>query len=101
MAGSSVIARTGQMWKVVLGGGALLVGSFAPLVAATGLSWTGGTVLATVGYVFVCLAVRCPDCGSRWFWQAAMDARVYAPLFRQAACPSCQRDYAERAPDRS
>lgn len=100
MAGSSVVARTGQMWKVVLGGAALLTGSFAPLLSTSGLSWTSGTVLAIVGYAFVCLAVRCPRCGSRWFWQAALDASVYGRVFRRAVCPACEHDYAAQTADR-
>ncbi len=93
MSKSSVIGLTGQYWKVVVGAAALLVGSFAPLVTATGMSWTAGTVLAVAGYAFTCLAVRCPGCGSRWFWQAALDASLYSPLFRRPVCPQCRRDY--------
>ena len=95
MAQPSVISLTGQYWKVAVGVGALLIGSFAPLVASSGLSWTGGTVLACAGYAFTCIAVRCPDCGSRWFWQAALDASLYGPLFRGTACPHCKRDLAQ------
>jgi hypothetical protein len=93
VAASSVIALTGQTWKLLLGGGALLVGSLAPLAAATGISWTSGTVLAVAGYAFVCLAVRCPSCRSRWFWQAALDAGLYGRLFRGTQCPQCEHDY--------
>jgi hypothetical protein len=94
MAQASVIRLTGQAWKVALGAAALVGGSFAPLVAATGMSWTAGTVLAVAGYAFTCLAVRCPACGSRWFWQAALDASLYSRLFRGQSCPRCRRDYA-------
>ena len=94
MAGASTVGITGQYWKVWVGGLALLVGSFAPLVKASGLSWTWGTILAVVGYTFTCVAVKCPSCGSRWFWQAALDASLYAPLFKGSACPKCGRDLA-------
>lgn len=94
MNSGSILALTGQRWKFVLGAGALLVGSFAPLLEASHLDWTSGTLLAVAGYAFVCLAVRCPHCGSRWFWQAALDASVYAPLFKGTACPACKRDFA-------
>jgi hypothetical protein len=93
---SSVIRLTGQMWKLVAGIAALLIGSFAPLFEASGISWTSGTVLAIAGYVFACVAVRCPSCGRRWFWQAALDAGLYGPLFRSSACPACKRDFAAR-----
>jgi hypothetical protein len=94
MSSSSLLGLTGQYWKLAVGLVALVGGSVAPLRAATGVSWTLGTVIAVVGYAFTCLAVRCPGCGVRWFWQAALDAGVYAPLFKSSRCPSCQRDFA-------
>jgi hypothetical protein len=97
MNASSVLRLTGQYWKLVPGVAALLVGSLAPLWQESGLDWTSGTVLAIAGYAFTCIAVRCPACGSRWFWQAALDAGLYAPLFRGTACPSCKRDFAAGA----
>lgn len=89
----SVVARTGQSWKLWLAVALLLVGSFLPLYAAAGLSWTGGTVLAIIGYAFGCLAIRCPACGNRWFWSAALDASHYKPLLTAPACPMCQTDF--------
>lgn len=73
----SVIYRTGQSWKLILGVGALLAGSILPIWPATGLDWVSGTVLAVAGYVFACVAIRCPACGNRWFWTAAMQPEVY------------------------
>lgn len=93
---SSVIGVTGQYWKLALGVVALLAGSFVPMVERIGMSWTAGTVLAIAGYAFTCLAVRCPGCGSRWFWQAALDASLYGPLFKRSACPQCGRDFARK-----
>ena len=90
-----MIGLTGQYWKVGVGVLALLIGSFAPLVEASGLSWTWGTIVAIAGYSFVCLTVRCPSCGGRWFWQAALDASLYAPLFKGSACPQCKRDLSQ------
>ena len=93
MPANSVIRLTGQFWKLAVGALALLIGSLAPLVGASGMSWTTGTVIAVVGYTFACMAVRCPGCGSRWLWQAALDAGLYRPLFTRPACPQCQRDF--------
>lgn len=90
----SVVLRTGQAWKLAIAVLALLVGSVAPLwPETTHLGWTGGTILACAGYAFGLVAVRCPDCGSRWFWKAALDAGLYGPLFRRSACPDCGKDF--------
>jgi hypothetical protein len=89
-----VLSLTGQYWKIAVGVVAMLVGSLAPLSAATGMSWTVGTIVAVVGYAYTCYAVACPGCGARWMWQAALDAGVYAPLFKGSSCPTCKRDFA-------
>jgi len=94
----SVLRLTRQYWKVAAGIAALAAGSFAPLVEASGMSWTTGTIVACAGYAFTCVTVRCPVCGSRWFWQAALDAGLYRPLFRDSACPACKRDFAAGSP---
>jgi hypothetical protein len=97
-AATSVIRATGQLWKLGLAIGALVAGSIAPLwPEATGLDWTSGTVLAVAGYAFGCLAIRCPGCGDRWFWSAALDAGLYGPLFGKPACPKCGKGFAPGA----
>lgn len=90
---NSVIRVTGQNWKLVVALLALLIGSFAPLYDGSGIGWTSGTVIASVGYVFALLAIRCPTCGSRWFWQATLQAELYKPLLTQASCPECKHDF--------
>jgi hypothetical protein len=89
-----VLSLTRQYWKVALGVVLLLAGSLAPLVEASGITWTTGTIIAVAGYAFTLIAVRCPVCGSRWFWQAALDAGLYGRLFRGSTCPACERDFA-------
>ena len=90
---SSVVRITGQNWKLIVGVLALLVGSFAPLSSRIGMTWTQGTILATVGYCFTLFAVRCPACGSRWFWQAAQRVELYKPLFTESRCPDCKHEF--------
>lgn len=71
----------------------LLVGSFVPLFESVGMSWTVGTILAVLGYAFGCLFIRCPDCGNRWFWSAALDGTLYKPLMTVPACTSCKKEF--------
>ena len=89
---NSIIANTGQTWKLVLAFVALLAGSIVPAFPASGLSWTGGTVLAIVGYAFGVLMIRCKDCGARWFWDALMRPEVYKQVLTAPDCPSCASD---------
>jgi hypothetical protein len=92
----SVISRTGQFWKLIVAILLLLIGSFAPLWAASGIDWTLGTILAVAGYVFGTVTVTCPNCSNRWFWSAALDARLYGPLFRAPACPVCKQEFEKK-----
>jgi len=85
----SVIRKTGQWWKLVIGIGALLLGSIAPIFAAIGMSWTMGTIIAVLGYGFSLAFIRCPECGQRWFWRALIYSEMYRPLFTKPGCPSC------------
>lgn len=91
---NSVIGRTGQSWKLILAIVLMVVGSFAPLWEGFRINWTVGTILVVVGYVFGIWFITCPKCGNRWFWSAALDATLYRPLFKGAACPACKEDYA-------
>ena len=91
----SVISQSGQFWKLAVAVLALLIGSFAPLYPAIGISWTSGTVLAIVGYVFAMLAIRCKNCGKMWFWEAVKDPDFYGRIFKQTACPNCDHEFGD------
>jgi len=93
MLNNSVLRRSGQLWKLVIAVLALLVGSFAPLYEASGISWTVGSIIAIAGYAFGIVSIRCTSCGVRWFWEAATDAGIYGPLFKKPDCPKCGHDY--------
>jgi hypothetical protein len=95
MFSKSVISRSGQLWKLLIAIIALLVGSFVPLFAEEIVSWTAGTVIAIGGYAFGLLTIRCSSCNKMWFWEAALDARLYKPLFKDAHCPCCEHRYGE------
>jgi hypothetical protein len=89
----SVVSKSGQGWKLIVAVLALVSGSFAPLYAGSGVSWTLGTIIALVGYAFGMITIRCMGCGNRWFWEAAMDAGLYPKIFRRSSCLSCGHDF--------
>lgn len=92
----SVIQVTGQMWKFILAVVALLIGSIAPMWESSGISMTTGTVLAIAGYAFACTAIRCPECGNRWFLSALTRAEWYKPLLTKNECPACEHEFPSR-----
>ena len=63
MFGKSVVAKTGQSWKLVVAIVLMVVGSFAPLWEGFGINWTVGTILVIVGYAFGIWFIVCPGCG--------------------------------------
>lgn len=89
MFANSVIGQSNQVWKLVVAVIALLVGSFAPLFIEDIISWTTGTILAIGGYAFGLFTIRCSNCKKMWFWEAALDARLYKRLFKEPDCPCC------------
>jgi len=91
---SSLLGRSGQLWKFLVAVLALMLGSFAPLFPSLGISWTAGTVIAVVGYAFGLVAIRCTHCGSRWLWEATKGEIGYSPLFKQSPCPDCEHGFA-------
>ena len=49
------------------------------------------TIMGGVGLVYLCVAIRCPDCGARWFWLMA-STRTGDPLhwnMMSDRCTSC------------
>ena len=90
---NSVLSRTGQLWKLWIAILLMLIGSFAPLSAGSGIDWTWGTILAIAGYAFGTIFIVCPKCSNRWFWSAALDATLYGPLFRKPSCPACKQEF--------
>lgn len=90
---NSVIRKTGQLWKLYVGIVAMTFGSVAPVFEQSGLSWTAGTIIAVVGYVFTLAFVSCPECGQRWFYRAMLYAEMYGPLFGKSQCPACNKEF--------
>jgi len=50
-----------------------------------------GLLIGLVGFVYCCLAIRCPQCGQRWYWQALMENKLgwVKRLLHQSKCQSC------------
>jgi hypothetical protein len=101
----SIIKKSGQWWKAVVsfvtmaGGGLIVFFSLAdksllfPLIV--------GMILVAFGFVFGCLAIRCPECKARWVWRAVkgQSASQWFPwLFSHKECPYCKDDNPPRTP---
>jgi hypothetical protein len=89
----SLLASSGQLWKLGVATLALLFGSFAPLYPALSISWAVGSVIAFVGYAFGLIFIRCTNCANRWLWEATKGNTEYSLLFKPSPCPNCQHDF--------
>lgn len=96
-----LLKRTGQAGKFRIG--------VAALCAALGILFLGGfaigrlspaafyalAILATAtgaaAMVYLCKAIRCPNCDAKWIWLMASTARhdPLHPTFDSAACTRC------------
>ena len=96
-----LIARTGQRRKFFTGLGLLLLGLaalmlgafFAEALAVTGLMAVAiaASGVGMSGFIYLCLAVRCRNCGARWFWLLTTK-RPGDPghvNFKSDQCPVC------------
>ena len=102
---NSIIAKTGQMWKLLLGilvvgGGAVIMfWGIASLSRTEGFAPVpfifSGMLLVVIGFGFIALAVRCPRCGARWCLRSMSqkDAGIwFAWLMAQTNCPWCTEE---------
>lgn len=104
MVDNSVIKKTGQWWKLVSGFVGLLLGA-AIMYYGIYLMRTlpqpppnllllifGGIALGFGAFGFQCIAIKCPDCGVRWFW-ATISTKGHKHFLIQAlghsVCPGC------------
>jgi hypothetical protein len=97
----SILYRTDQARKYNI---SVAAGLFAVLIAIGAFyfysyqSWQFELLLAvavvlTISKYYIAFRIKCPNCGSRWYWQALKTAVVDNGLgkFRsQKVCPACR-----------
>jgi predicted RNA-binding Zn-ribbon protein involved in translation (DUF1610 family) len=96
----SILYRTDQAWKYNT---SLAVGSFAVLIAVGAFyfysyqSWQFELCIAlavalSIAKFSIAFRIKCPKCGSRWYWQAlktSVSDNGLGKLRSQEACPAC------------
>jgi peptidoglycan/LPS O-acetylase OafA/YrhL len=112
MKSRSVIARSHQIWKVVVGAVLLVTGSAACLVVTYMAAshsprvdqWYGlqvlGMVIGFAGFVYLCAGTRCPQCGAKWIWMGVMgrlSPKSLDTLLTLERCPTCGYAGCDRA----
>jgi hypothetical protein len=103
----SVVIRSRQVWKLVVGFAVLTVGFGVMVYGVQGGRTQGsfelamtGVLLALAGVAWACLSIRCRACGMRWLWFAVKTQDRHAWLqwlLSQRVCPSCGNDPAKGA----
>ena len=102
MSGNSLILRSGQGWKLLAGGTALVIGfggmvfGLQELREPRGIAFAlGGMAIGILAMVLTCLLIRCETCGMRWVWAAVrnQDHQQWVNwLVAQRVCPRCGYD---------
>ena len=114
MFAGSVISRSGQMWKLWLGGLVLLIGGIGMLLAIALIDsishaqfacvMISSVVLCLGSLLFCCVSVRCPNCEARWMWMAISGQAHNAWLLwlmTLAQCPRCSASVSPSSDRRS
>jgi hypothetical protein len=99
---NAVVAKSGQDWKIhvffaasMIGGVLMLCGLRIHTNAGFLVCMLSGVLLELGSLAAVCLAVRCPRCGARWFWMAVSSQKSdqwLKWLYAQSECPKCGYD---------
>ncbi len=97
----SILNRTHQAWKYNVSlainwfGIVIAVGSFYYYNSHPQWHWLGlmlaGMLLIT-GFI-IALSIKCPNCGSHWYWQALkapLGSNGLGKLHSQKSCPTCK-----------
>lgn len=100
-----IVTTTGQTSKLFVGVGLLAVGGLLNLWAvfySGSDSFSASALLAQIqlpsalvalaGLAFVCVSVKCPNCGARWIWMAIrgkLPGHSLSALIDLESCPTC------------
>lgn len=106
MRSRSVIARSNQNWKLILGVTLLIGGAFTDAIVSfvvllrrsvVNNNWlydlqAASTALAAAAFVYLCVGIRCPQCGSKWIWMGVtgkLNPKSLDTLLTLERCPTC------------
>jgi len=103
---NSFLRHSGQFWKlklsffgILLSGVVMFAGKYfivdpnAEIRTRGGMLLLGGTALSLGCFIFAVVAIRCPYCRNRLFWEAVSkkDRKDWLPwLLSQDSCPNCK-----------
>lgn len=98
----SLLKRSGQLWKLVLGGSSIGVGALLVLLCVSGFQsadYTRGLATLFSGFALffasfaaVIFFVRCPRCHVKLVWRAIAEGNalnVAGSLLTMVRCPRC------------
>lgn len=100
-----IISKTGQLPRLAIGLGLLAMGGLVNVISI-GLTGSGSittdswlvklqlpaALLALAGFVFLCMAIKCPNCGAKWIWMAVsgkLGSRSLDSVADLSACRVC------------
>jgi hypothetical protein len=96
----SILKKSGQWWKALAAFWILVLScltlavtvNFTLSVRLSTIIIISTLALSTVVSALACLAIRCPNCKSRWLWHAAAKSKFngwLSSLLEAKSCPQC------------
>jgi hypothetical protein len=102
----SLIQKSRQFWKLLVGLGFVFAGFFVMAYGLSDLESVMGVNLALIGmatglmaFALMLISIHCPECGMRWLWAAVRNAdhlQWFNWLVAQRVCPRCGHDPVSR-----
>jgi len=94
MHSNTVMKASGQIWKIYITTVGIWIGISLSIIGILGNIYYVpiGLVLGLFSIAYCCLAIRCPECGQHWYWQAIKRGMKFGWLKRliyQSECQSC------------
>jgi len=90
---NTVMKASGQLGKFFMATAVIWVGLiFAVLGIFKGIYYIiFGLLFGLLGFAYCCLAIRCPNCGQRWYLQVLKENKFgwVKRLLYQLECQSC------------
>ena len=98
----NIISKTGQTWKMSFSLLVLILCVGVMVLAMQNIAtWpkllffitlSGCAVAGLLAFAFTCASIKCPECGTRWFWQAVSErhSQAWALWLKSlTSCPHC------------
>ena len=101
---SSIVGKTGQLWKLRVAFFGGVVGFFTMVIGLTLFDSNitafyisiAGLIVGLSSFIFACTTIRCPNCGAYWLVSVLKLSKAndwLLDLSTMKVCPKCKKEF--------